>query len=227
MRARFIHQIGIAGQLRIYWNRVRGKEVFSDGYISTESLNDCPCSYGRQGSAGIHNAYASLGNREGTEDWHCFGKNEDYPSERWPTKCEHCGQPVPTAFKPTKIGEDGISVTHQVFTWRLYNTNSGKPEPGDVFWIKLHEPNECWNWDNCNGVHLHGIGPNGDEWDVDGRASNCSMRGDRAHRCWVRTGSPEDGTIHVDKNGHTCAAGAGSVILGNWHGFLHHGQWTT
>src|SRR5271157_1088295 len=84
MRARFIYQIGIAGQLRIYWDKIRGKEVFDDGYVSTTSLNDCPCSYGRQGSPGIHNAYASLGNKEGTEDWECFGKNEDYPSERWP-----------------------------------------------------------------------------------------------------------------------------------------------
>jgi hypothetical protein len=227
MRSRFIKQIGIEGQLRIYWDRIRAKEVYPDGYISTEWLDDCPCSYGRQGSKGYHNAYTPLGHKLDTEDFDCFGQPEEYPSERWPTKCEHCGQPVPQEIRPAKVGDEGIEVNRQVFTSRLYNTASGKPEPGDLYWIKDHEPGACHNWDGCNGMHLHGIGPNGDMWDVDGRASNCSMRTDRAHRCWVRTGSPEDGSIHVDKNGHTCAAGAGSVILGNWHGFLHHGEWHT
>ena len=227
MRARFIHQIGVGGQLRIYWNRVRATKIHEDGYVSTEWIGDCPNSYGKQGSLGIHNAYTPLGTKEGTEDWACFGKNEDYPDNRWPTKCEHCGQPVPQPVKPSAVGEEGWEVNHQVFTWRFYNTASGKPEPGDLFWIPAHDSRECYNWENCAGLHLHGIGPNGEEWDIDGRASNCTMKTDRIHRCWVRTGSPEDGTIHVDKVGNTCAAGAGSVILSGWHGFLHHGQWTT
>ena len=49
------------------------------------------------------------------------------------------------------------------------------------------------------------------------------MPGDDVHRCWVRHGRPEDGTLHVDKNGQTCAAGAGSIQTHNWHGFLHNG----
>jgi len=47
------------------------------------------------------------------------------------------------------------------------------------------------------------------------------------HRCWVRHGRPEDGTLHVDKNGVTCAAGAGSIVAGNFHGFLHGGFLTS
>jgi hypothetical protein len=32
--------------------------------------------------------------------------------------------------------------------------------------------------------------------------------------------------VHVDKAGATCTAGAGSIIAGDWHGFLHNGQFT-
>jgi hypothetical protein len=66
--------------------------------------------------------------------------------------------------------------------------------------------------------------PNGHIWDVDGRASNCDMKEDRTHRCWVRHGDPPN--VHVDKNGHTCHAGAGSILSGNYHGFLHNGELT-
>lgn len=76
--------------------------------------------------------------------------------------------------------------------------------------------------------------PNGDIWWTDMRASNCTMRDDNVHRCWVRHGKPEDGTLHIDKNGVTCGAGAGSIVSTpidggrqGWHGFLHNGQFTS
>ena len=50
------------------------------------------------------------------------------------------------------------------------------------------------------------------------------MKTDNVHKCWVRHGRPEDGTLHVDKNGKTCAAGAGSILTSKWHGFLHNGH---
>lgn len=64
-------------------------------------------------------------------------------------------------------------------------------------------------------------------WFVDGRANNCTRPEDNEHRCWVRHGSPEDGTLHVDKDGDTC--GCGSSIgqgpgFSAYHGFLHHGH---
>lgn len=55
-------------------------------------------------------------------------------------------------------------------------------------------------------------------------ARNCTMPDDTTHKCWVRHGRPEDGSLHVDKNGHTCGAGAGSIDTGKWHGFLHNGE---
>lgn len=66
--------------------------------------------------------------------------------------------------------------------------------------------------------------PDGRDWMIDSRASDFTMKDDNTHHRWVRHGRPEDGTLHVDKNGRTCAAGAGSIDTGKWHGFLHNGE---
>jgi hypothetical protein len=88
--------------------------------------------------------------------------------------------------------------------------------------------------------------PGGHVWMIDSRASNCPLPGqvraaaaehgegssehqaaqaqDEAHRCWVRHGEPP--AITVDKDGTTCAAGAGSIQAGNYHGFLRSGVFT-
>lgn len=77
---------------------------------------------------------------------------------------------------------------------------------------------------------------------IDAEASNCTRpqretrsdgrtyRTERTHYCWVRHGDPRDPLgvktgqpLHVDKNGNTCAAGAGSILQKTWHGFLHNG----
>jgi hypothetical protein len=64
----------------------------------------------------------------------------------------------------------------------------------------------------------------GGEWYIDSRASNCTKKDDNIHKCWVRHGVPP--MITVDKNGNTCAAGAGSIMIGNYHGFLINGELT-
>lgn len=48
-------------------------------------------------------------------------------------------------------------------------------------------------------------------WFMDGRCLTCTRKDDESHRCWVRHGSPENGTLTVNKKGDTCEAGAGSV----------------
>jgi hypothetical protein len=68
--------------------------------------------------------------------------------------------------------------------------------------------------------------PNGSDWHVDGRASNCTMPTDKVHKCWVRHGDPRASNLTVDKNGFTCAAGAGSIQAGDYHGFLQAGVLT-
>ncbi len=64
--------------------------------------------------------------------------------------------------------------------------------------------------------------PDGHEWHVDGRASNCTRPDDDEHRCWVRHGVPP--RVTVDKSGNTCEAGAGSILTPYWHGYLRDGQ---
>lgn len=66
--------------------------------------------------------------------------------------------------------------------------------------------------------------PAGD-WAIDSRASNCTMKDDEIHKCWCRHGDPPDFT--VNKNGNTCEAGAGSILIDrgekHYHGFLTNG----
>lgn len=75
-----------------------------------------------------------------------------------------------------------------------------------------------------DGRRLVVVLPNGHHWHLDSRCSNCTLPEDKEHRCWVRHGRPEDGTLHVDKDGLTCSAGAGSIQSGDYHGFLHNGH---
>lgn len=137
----------------------------------------------------------------------------------WPTACEHCGK----AFK---------AFDHwQVFQDRMYarlGTGERWPlrelPPGAVY--DAHWMHERKEWCGPDGRSLHVILPNGATWAIDSRASNCDMPKDTSHKCWVRHGKPEDGTLHVDKNGKTCGAGAGSIQAGDYHGFLHGGVLT-
>lgn len=133
----------------------------------------------------------------------------------WPTHCK-CGY----AFTAEDVW--------QVFTDRIYVGPDGaehslrNPPPGALWWAEWLEDLEGW-WKGPDGRVLMAQTPGG-QWCIDSRASNCTMPDDNEHRCWVRHGTPPD--IHVDKNGKTCAAGAGSIISGNYHGFLHNGYFT-
>jgi hypothetical protein len=118
--------------------------------------------------------------------------------------------------------------------WRpatVWDTPSGKLEPGCLFWRTAYRynedenaPRECYYHDNCDGTHLTVVLPNGEYWDIDSRANNCTMKEDRIHRCWIRHGEPPN--VTVDKNGPTCQAGAGSIMAGSYHGFLRNGEFT-
>jgi hypothetical protein len=107
------------------------------------------------------------------------------------------------------------------------------PLTGEVKeWPHQHDVGAMWYatwlpkgyvWSNETEAHLIVKTPGGD-WDIDNRASNCTLPDDKLHRCWVRHGKAPD--VHVDKNGVTCNAGAGSIMIGNYHGFLHNGVLT-
>jgi hypothetical protein len=130
------------------------------------------------------------------------------------TVCERCGAPY-LVDAPEQERWGSHSPT--------YSTASGRIEPGVLYWETYrHEVGGCPWWDNCDGRHLHAVCPNGCDWDVDSRANNCALPADRLHRCWVRAGDPEADppTVHVSKDGPTCAAGAGSIVCSDYHGFL-------
>jgi hypothetical protein len=119
-----------------------------------------------------------------------------------------------------------------VFTSRLYSyikedgtsevTTLNEAPPGAMWdnpW--LHDANQYCGPD---GKALIVKLPNGKDWHIDGRASNCTLPADKEHKCWVRHGEPP--TLTVDKNGLTCSAGAGSISAGDYHGFLVNGVLT-
>lgn len=131
------------------------------------------------------------------------------------TACERCG---------TRLTEgDEIRRFGSVET--IYDTPDGTTNhPGAMFFIP-HFDEHCYlGWTNCDGQHLQVVLPNLHVWCVDSRASNCGLPTDREHRCWVREGEPP--RVSVTENGRTCAAGAGSIASGDYHGFLVAGKLT-
>lgn len=193
MQTRFIRHNGTSMYLRRYWE---------------DKAN--PCTKGS-----YHTCMNLRAQTDTLNDWKLGGHEYMYEGDpRWPTHCERCGAPVPeTAEK-------------QLFRQRRYDNPSGTPEPGDLFFLNIDydSKHHCsGRWSNCDGNHLHCVLPEGTHWDIDSRANNCTMPDDSLHRCWIRHGDPETGLVHVDKQGHTCAAGAGSIAVPGYHGFLHNG----
>lgn len=142
---------------------------------------------------------------------------------RWPSRCDQCG---------IEFGDDGTCqvVPHPLFT--------GAPD-GQLYTLREAPVGAMWDatwfdrapaYTGPDGIALVVRTPGG-EWMVDSEASNCTRPGDRSHKCWIRHGDPRDPQgrrtgqpLHVDKAGDTCSAGAGSIICGTYHGFLHGGH---
>lgn len=129
---------------------------------------------------------------------------------RWPQTCEAC--------RCDFAAEDEWQLNTRdlwrgALDGRLYTLRDAPAGAmWDAHWMSDH-------WRGPDGICLVVKTPGGD-WMVDGEASNCTRKGE-AHECWVRHGDPRTGSVHVDKNGNTCAAGAGSIQQGSYHGFLH------
>lgn len=190
--------------------------------FSLRVYEDGPCS-AMSGGASYHNC---ISEKVGTLKSPPNKPTESVPSPdelrydpRWPTVCT-CGHVF------------SAKAQRQVWTDRVYRrSDTGaelegtKTAPAGAVW------NAWWfgerdHWSGQDGRSLICRLPDGGDWMIDGPASNCTMPDDSTHKCWVRHGSPEDGTLHVDKNGHTCAAGAGSIATPGYHGFLHQGRLT-
>lgn len=132
---------------------------------------------------------------------------------RWPKRCA-CGYEF----------QDGDQ--WQVFANRIYT----RLDTGEETTIRDAPVGAMWY---APWMKSYAVGPDGNslavktpggDWLVDSRASNCTKPDDKEHKCWVRHGDPKTGQVHVDKNGNTCAAGAGSIMINGYHGFLHNGE---
>lgn len=132
---------------------------------------------------------------------------------RWPVKCDHCEY----VFKD----EDHRQVSGDA----LYKNT----ETGDTRTLIDFDAGAMWfqNW----YLHFYEPGPDGNclmcklpggyDWCIDGEANNCTRPGDKTHKCWVREGVPPN--VTAGKNGNTCSAGAGSIAVPGYHGFLRNG----
>lgn len=143
---------------------------------------------------------------------------------RWPTTCR-CGY----RFTEDDHWQDWQELIYQRANTgervllRGHDENAGglPPAPPGAMWDAWWMPER-----GPDGIHLMARCPNGHDWHVDSRASNCTMPDDRVHRCWVRHGDPRRQPVSVDKNGVTCSAGGGSILAGDYHGFLTNGTFT-
>lgn len=95
----------------------------------------------------------------------------------------------------------------------------------EVTWYKNSETGLFWHPGFENKQFDHAplcVRTPGGDWVIDSRCNNCSLPDDLDHKCWPRAGSAPK--ITVSKTlGPTCSTGGGSVITGNYHGFLRDG----
>jgi hypothetical protein len=150
---------------------------------------------------------------------------------RWPTACV-CGR-VYEARDEWQVWQETIYRTNdgREMTWRDAPVGAMK----DAFWLPDHSTTINEYGEGKPGPRRSHIGQDGlalvvkvpgTEVMPDEKASNCTLPQDGEHKCWVRHGDARKDECHVDKIGLTCAAGAGSFVTRDWHGFIHHNHVT-
>lgn len=180
----------------------------------------------------------------------CRGDSWPHDDQRWPTMCK-CGyvfqaddhwQFVPEqVFRRHDTGEeitlysaptgamwfaDWMGQYHAGFDGHTLAVRL----PGRHDWMPESRANNCDSpCKHCNKPYNQHLNAQGQK---SGRCQPTWTYGDgnshyedsRPHKCWVRHGTPPNEIVHVDKNGVTCGAGAGSIAIDGWHGFLHNGE---
>lgn len=171
-------------------------------------LGDVPVAWSAEKPAGCRHWFSDGDDRYGIPQFAFPGPDDP----RWPAACE-CGY----EFTDGDAWQDWFDLLYR------------RADTGDL--VTLRDAPDGAMWDarwywrkGPDGRCLTVKCPGGHDWTIDGRASNCTLPDDDEHRCWVRHGEPP--RITVDKNGPTCAAGAGSIQAGDYHGFLRDGVFT-
>lgn len=136
---------------------------------------------------------------------------------RWPKVCRECAY----KFEPEDL-ETSQDILYRFPDGSLKTIREFPVGTmWDAFWL-----NDIPQYTGPDGKSLCVRLPGTDrhDWCIDSRASNCTMPNDNIHKCWVRHGIIPN--VTVDKNGHTCGAGAGSIMIPGYHGFLRNGELT-
>jgi hypothetical protein len=175
---------------------------------------DSKCS----GRMGFHNACSAPiadTDDDPSKDYLCSSPpaRPEESDSRWPTKCEACDY-VFTALDQFQVVGDPL--------YRRVDTGEILPldeMPAGAMWFQPWYAH--FYGPGPDGRHLVVRLPGGADWCVDGRANNCTRPGDTVHKCWVRDGEPP--LVTAGKAGDTCSAGAGSIAVPGYHGFLRNG----
>lgn len=133
---------------------------------------------------------------------------------RWPAKCDFCAH----CF----VGFPFHAQLNQDLYYRRTDTGERMlldDAPVGAQWYADYYPER---WRGPDGHSLVCRVPGKHDWIVDCVASNCTKPDDAEHRCWVRHGIPPN--VTADKDGNTCSAGAGSILVPGWHGYLRAGE---
>ena len=196
---------------------------------------------------GYHNALARIGTEAADDDRSI--SDDDHPRDdaRWPMRCA-CGyafqasdawqRMVHLLYARSDGGEPVTLREAPVGAMWFAPWMSNIPEytgpdgrtltvrlPGGHDWIVDSRANNCDSpCAHCGKpyhAHAGGLCRALEAGEVYDRERHY-YRDARPHKCWVRHGEPPN--VHVDKNGVTCNAGAGSIAYPGFHGFLHNGH---
>lgn len=183
-------------------------------HVDADEATHCPDVPGKYS---YHNALAYIGEELTEHDKDGYVQNglkkvpHDHP--RWPTQCS-CGY----TFREEDEWQRSTETIYRRADTGEEMTTRDAPA-GAMWYARWHD-----HWCTPQGKHALVVKTPGGEWIVDSQASNCTMKDDvkqEKHHCWVLHGEPP--LVTVDKNGASCAAGAGSIQCGNYHGFLRNG----
>ena len=142
------------------------------------------------------------------ESWHIASVAENVPANK-------SGDPKPSDQWPT-VCKCGYHFSDSDDWELIYRPLYIRSDTGELITLAEATPGAIWQEDNDYIVRT----PGGD-LNLSSRAGNCSMPFDNEHKCWIIHGEVPE--ITVDKKGHSCDAGGGSIIMGDWHGFLRKG----
>lgn len=219
--------------VRVFWLEPTGDERLSLRRCSTDTRVGCPSNPSSDPRYSYHRASIVIGDER--DEGKPGGDAHPHDDSRWPRACA-CGY---------EFQNDD--------NWYLDRDNLyRRGDTGTLVTLRDAPPGAMWDahWMRHDGYGDQYTGPDGivlvvrlpdgSDWLVDSEASNCTRTQwgpkevdgkmcakvwlGRTHYCWVRHGDPRTGSVHVDKNGDTCAAGAGSIQSSRWHGFLHNGE---